>query len=148
MSTKRVLFLCSGNYYRSRFAEELFNHHAKVERLHWRATSRALAIKRGSENVGPISQFVIAALTDRDITPTGSSRFPLVCRIDDLDSADVVVALKEAEHRALLAERFDGWQDRVTYWHVHDIDAAKPAEAIAMIDHLVRDLIRKIRANP
>jgi len=148
MSTKRVLFLCTGNYYRSRFAEELFNHYAKLERIQWRASSRALAIKRGRENVGPISQFVIEALTDRNITPTGSSRFPLLCRIDDLQSADVVVALKEAEHRALLAESFDGWQDRVRYWHVHDIDVAKPGEAIAMIDHLVRDLIRKIRTNP
>ena len=25
---KTVLFLCTGNYYRSRFAEELFNHEA------------------------------------------------------------------------------------------------------------------------
>jgi protein-tyrosine phosphatase len=24
--TKQVLFLCTGNYYRSRYAEELFNH--------------------------------------------------------------------------------------------------------------------------
>ena len=26
---RTVLFLCTGNYYRSRFAEELFNHHAE-----------------------------------------------------------------------------------------------------------------------
>lgn len=30
---RRVLFLCSGNYYRSRFCEEHFNHHAAAARL-------------------------------------------------------------------------------------------------------------------
>jgi hypothetical protein len=28
IAMKSVLFLCTGNYYRSRFAEELFNHRA------------------------------------------------------------------------------------------------------------------------
>jgi protein-tyrosine phosphatase len=144
MSIRRVLFLCTGNYYRSRFAEEYFNHHAQREGLEWRASSRAMAIERGAENVGPISQFTIEALRDRDIIAT-RSRFPLACRIGDFESADLVVAMKEAEDRALINERFAGWQDRVTYWHVHDVDAAKPAEAIPMIEHLVRDLIRNIQ---
>jgi hypothetical protein len=30
---RRVLSLCSGNYYRSRFCEEHFNHHAAAARL-------------------------------------------------------------------------------------------------------------------
>jgi protein-tyrosine phosphatase len=36
---RRVLFLCTGNYYRSRYAEELFNHIARAEGLGWRAFS-------------------------------------------------------------------------------------------------------------
>ena len=39
MPMKRVLFLCTGNYYRSRYAEELFNHLARGENLPWRASS-------------------------------------------------------------------------------------------------------------
>jgi hypothetical protein len=35
-----ILFLCTGNYYRSRYVEELFNHRAKIESLPWRAFSR------------------------------------------------------------------------------------------------------------
>jgi len=35
-----VLFLCTGNYYRSRFAEILFNAVAAKEGLGWRADSR------------------------------------------------------------------------------------------------------------
>jgi hypothetical protein len=38
---KAVLFLCTGNYYRSRFAEVLFNSVAGKMGLPWRASSRA-----------------------------------------------------------------------------------------------------------
>ena len=39
---KRVLFICSGNYYRSRLAEILFNHEAERVGLAWEAGSRGL----------------------------------------------------------------------------------------------------------
>ena len=57
-----VLFLCSGNYYRSRFAELVFNHLAKCAGLDWRATSRALVLELGACNVGPISDHTRAAV--------------------------------------------------------------------------------------
>jgi protein-tyrosine-phosphatase len=52
---KTVLFLCTGNYYRSRFAEILFNSVAAPMGLPWRASSRGLAIERGVNNIGPMS---------------------------------------------------------------------------------------------
>jgi protein-tyrosine-phosphatase len=53
MSVRAVLFLCTGNYYRSRFAEGLFNHLASQLRLGWRADSCGLALDRGETvNVG------------------------------------------------------------------------------------------------
>lgn len=139
----RILFLCTGNYYRSRFAEELFNHQAGRKGLNWRASSRALAIEKGVDNLGPISPFTIRALSDRNIMPSGS-RFPAACRIEDLEIADLIVAMNEAEHRALLEDRFAGWQDSATYWHVSDIDFVQADEATAQIDSMVRDLISKL----
>jgi hypothetical protein len=41
--------------YRSRLAEELFNHRAPVLDGRWSATSRVLGIERGVDNVGPLS---------------------------------------------------------------------------------------------
>ncbi len=52
---KKILFLCTGNYYRSRFAEQLFNHLAIKRGLDWEANSRALALEKGTKNVGAIS---------------------------------------------------------------------------------------------
>src|SRR4051812_12382323 len=52
---KTVLFLCTGNYYRSRFAEVVFNTLAGRAGLPWRAESRGLALELGVNNVGPLS---------------------------------------------------------------------------------------------
>jgi protein-tyrosine phosphatase len=144
----RILFLCTGNYYRSRFAEELFNHRAPGLGLAWSATSRALAIERGINNVGPLSVYTRQALDERGIPARGADRMPTPCDLSDLESARLVVALKEAEHRPLLRERFRGWEDRVTYWHVDDIDFASPVEALGEIDRHVDDLIARLGQGP
>ena len=139
MKFRQILFLCTGNYYRSRFAEEMFNHEARLAGLNWRAASRGLAPEPSPDNVGAISIHAFQALNDRSISP--ADRLPVVCTIEDLESADRVVALKEAEHRYFLAQRFPGWENRTLYWHVDDIDVAEPAVTIAAIDRLVRELI-------
>lgn len=143
MKLRQVLFLCTGNYYRSRFAEEMFNHEARLAGLNWRAFSRGLAPEPSPENVGAISIFALRALNDRNISP--ADRFPDLCTIGDLEAADRVVALKEAEHRLFLETRFPGWEDRTSYWHVDDIDVAEPAVTIAAIDRLVRELIKDLQ---
>ena len=61
-SEKAVLFLCTGNYYRSRFAEVLFNSVAGKLGLPWRASSRGLALERGV----PVTFLVKDALTLKD----------------------------------------------------------------------------------
>src|SRR4051794_41805888 len=54
-SEKTVLILCTGNYYRSRFAEALFNSVAGKMGLPWRAASPGLGLGRGVNNVGPMA---------------------------------------------------------------------------------------------
>jgi protein-tyrosine phosphatase len=71
-------------------------------------------------------------------------RMPLMCSGNDLATADLVVALKEGEHREMLAAGFPGWEDRVTYWHVHDVDQAAPEKALAEIEALVHGLIQQL----
>src|ERR1700676_5815762 len=59
---KTVLFLCTGNYYRSRFAEVLFNSVAGKMGLPWQASSRGLALERGVHNVGPMAGEAVTGL--------------------------------------------------------------------------------------
>jgi protein-tyrosine phosphatase len=147
MSTKnRVLFLCTGNYYRSRYAEELFNFCARSEGLAWRAFSRGLAERGSPENVGPMSRLAAEALLAKAIVPEGAIRYPQPCALADFDQAELVIALKEAEHRPLVERRFPEVAGRFTYWHVDDIEFTVPAIALPIIDGHVRDLITKLRA--
>ena len=142
--SKTVLFLCTGNYYRSRFAEVLFNHLATERGLDWRADSRGLAREFGAWNVGPISPYTLEALSARQIPHPTPMRVAQHCLESDLSCADLIVAVKEAEHRPLLATHFAGWEDRVEYWHVHDLDAATPNEAMSEIERHVTALVEMI----
>jgi protein-tyrosine phosphatase len=145
MPNKRVLFLCTGNYYRSRFAEELFNYRAGRSGLHWSASSCALSIERAAENVGPISEFSVKALTDLDIIPTSPFRFPVGCSVSDFELADLIIAMKEVEHRPLMKTKFETWEERVTYWHVDDLDLADFTQSTKLIEVMVNELIQALR---
>jgi protein-tyrosine phosphatase len=127
----QVLFLCTGNYYRSRFAEELFNHLAREAGLAWEAFSCGLNVKPvGVVNPGPISIFAVAGLERRGIVvPT--VRDPRQVCDADLRGAKVIVALKEAEHRKMIESLYPEFAESVVYWHVHDLDMAHPGEALA-----------------
>jgi protein-tyrosine phosphatase len=142
---QRLLFLCTGNYYRSRFAELLFNSLAAQTGLNWSAFSRALAIEKGTCNIGPISAHTRAACACRRIAILEPTPFPRGVTGEDFFQADRVIALKEAEHRIYMEERFAEWSPRVEYWHVHDLDAAAPEEACAQIERHVTGLIVELR---
>ena len=117
----QILFLCTGNYYRSRFAEHLFNHHAPAYQVPWRAFSRGLAIEMLEEVRSPI------ALAEQDLI-----------------AARHVIALKHAEHHPLMTRKFPDWTDRIEYWHVHDIDFAAPEDALPQIEDAVRALLERL----
>ncbi|QOZ54206.1 low molecular weight phosphatase family protein [Bradyrhizobium sp. CCBAU 53338] len=145
--TNRVLFLCTGNYYRSRYAEEIFNHHVRLEGLGWSAFSRAVADKLSPENRGRISPYALIALQAKGIAPDGAERDPMLCTLGDFANAELVVALKDAEHRPMIERRFAGVADRVEYWDVDDIEDLDPPTALGRIDDLVGLLIGSLQSR-
>ena len=76
----RLLFLCTGNYYRSCYG-------AAGDGLHRKTQSRGLAIERGVNNVGPLSQFTLGALQERGLLARGANRLPQRCTAVDLEAA-------------------------------------------------------------
>jgi protein-tyrosine phosphatase len=142
--TKQVLFLCTGNYYRSRYAEELFNHLSAGADLGWRAFSRGAAEQGSPENVGPMSRFARDALDADGITPEGALREPQPATSADFEKADLIIGLKDVEHRPLMERRFPTIADRVIYWHIDDIDFAHPSVALPMIATHIKELIAEL----
>ena len=141
-TTRQVLFLCTGNYYRSRFAEMLFNHLAELKRLPWRATSRGLRLT--NKNVGPIAACTVDALAERGVSLPAKQSFPQSAEDADFAVADLVVAIKRDEHEPMIAARFAHWSAKVRYWGVHDVDFAPPETAIAELDAAVRLLLDEL----
>jgi protein-tyrosine phosphatase len=139
---KTLLFLCTGNYYRSRYAEELFNHRAAGRG--WTARSRGLAIERGIDNVGSLSPFAREALEARGLLIQGAHRLPRQCTIIDLKVASHIVALDESEHRPLMLERFPYWESRAEYWQVGDIEVVLPKIALSSIDGQIDGLLDRL----
>jgi protein-tyrosine phosphatase len=143
----RVLFLCTANYYRSRFAELLFNQLAPRIAPGWSAFSRALAIEENWCNKGPISQHTRNACRLREINLPDPIREPIGVTDSDFDSADRVIAVKEAEHRRYVQQRHSTRLKSVEFWHVHDLDASGPQETCDLIERNVRALLAELASD-
>ena len=142
-NVKTLLFLCTGNYYRSRLAEILFNWKAKLHDLPWRAISRGFS-PSPIENVGPISKHTVAALRSLNIPLETEWRDPTLVTEDDLREADHIIAIKEDEHRPMMEAMFPEFADSIEYWDVHDLDCAEPEETVELIELKVSGLIYRL----
>jgi protein-tyrosine phosphatase len=133
-----VLFVCTGNYYRSRYAELLFTLR-KPAALDWMAESRGLQLS--PENAGPISVAVIRRMINRGLPVPNVPREPLSLTRDDLLRASRIIALDADEHPPYVQRLFPEWVDRFEYWEVADLDRATADDALALIERKVDALI-------
>ncbi len=140
----RVLFLCTGNYYRSRFAEILFNSLAASTSCSISSTSRGVATELGIYNVGPLASHVLLRLKHLNIHDDSASRLPMQVQEQDFQNADLIIALDEQEHRPMLQQRYPGWTNRIEYWNVHDLWAVTPGIALADIERKVHELFARL----
>ena len=138
-----VLFLCTGNFYRSRFAEVYFNWLAARENILWQADSRGLALD--PNNIGPISIHTRQYLDRLSIPLPDPLRLPRDAAASDFETVQLIVALKEAEHRPLMQSRFPQWVEQVEYWRVHDLDFAPSSEALPQVKRHVEELFARLQ---
>ncbi|WP_296810108.1 hypothetical protein [Thiocapsa sp.] len=144
----RILFLCTGNYYRSRFAEEYFNHQADRLALSWEADSRALArdlVVTG--NQGPISAFAVTELQRRAIPIRGGTRHPIVALPADFEAAHRIIAVSRREHEPMLRAHFPALLERIRYFEIGDLDVETPATAIARLTQAIDLEIAALRTR-
>lgn len=116
---KKILFICTGNAYRSRFSEALFNFLAEKRSLFWCAFSRGAACL---EKEKALSSRAAEALMKRNISLTYTDSFRNPLKEEDLTSADMIVALDREEHYPLLLGSFPHWANKIEYWNIEDHD--------------------------
>ncbi|MDS4028178.1 MAG: low molecular weight phosphatase family protein [Candidatus Contendobacter sp.] len=140
--THHLLFLCTGNYYRSRFCEEYFNHRARCLGLPWRADSRGLAPDVDVfRNPGPISPATLRRLSELGVKLGASPRYPLSVQTADFARADRVVALSRHEHQPMVERCFPTYRALVEYWEVGDLPLETPTHALEKMTRLVERLV-------
>jgi protein-tyrosine phosphatase len=140
-TTRRVLFICTGNYYRSRFAEAVFNYHAEQRQIPWTAFSRGLAIHLAE---GYLSTYTTEALNTRQIhlRHTGPARASL--SEEDLLESSYRIAMDRSEHLQMMLDQFPRWADQIDYWDVSDIPFRSSSDALPEIELKVKQLLDKV----
>ncbi len=139
-----VLFVCTGNFYRSRHAEALFNWHAGRLGSPYRAFSRGLLTSLVADEPTPISQDTARRLEELGVPLHLTGPAPVQLREQDLGRARRTIALKRDEHHAMMLRAHPEWADRIEYWAMHDIDCAQPEEVLPLIEEKVQLLAREL----
>jgi protein-tyrosine phosphatase len=145
---RKLLFLCTANYYRSRFAEMLFNHLAAERKLNWVADSRGIATILGAGNVDAISTHTVKGLRSRGVKTQTNHRSPIQVETGDFERVDLVIALDEEEHRPYMQQWFPDWADKIEYWQVGDLHITTADEALALAEREVRALVERLAKAP
>lgn len=143
---REILFLCTGNYYRSRYAEALFNHEALRRRLAWRAFSRGLAVHLAPP--GGLSPHTTRRLQERGIPLERTAADPVQVAETDFPRAARVIALKRTEHQPWMTRLHPDWRNRIEYWEISDLDAATPEVSLAAIEAHVMALLAELETGP
>jgi protein-tyrosine phosphatase len=148
-----VLFVCTGNYYRSRLAEAVFNHLAIARGLTVRAKSRGFSIHSVRVSTvqvqGELSKYTRTYLEQNgiDLLHTGSTRTQLT--LEDLEDADRIIAMDEMEHRPMVVSSFPEWADKFEYWQFADLGRRSPPTLILpAIAARVTELISEYDSEP
>ena len=143
--SRRLLFLCTGNYYRSRFAEEYWNARAEGEGLAWRADSRALADPPSLGNPGTMSSGALAELRRLGIAARRALHPPLSIRAGEFALYARVIALDREEHLPLVLRSFPEHARRVEYWDIGDVWKEEPRSAMERLVRRLERLLLELR---
>lgn len=121
----RVLFICTGNYYRSRLAELLFNHYAARAGIDWEADSRGLLSGSNLKGLSPSARRYLEAVNFP--LPEEMLRDPRTFSVDDLPCFNLVILLNRSEHLPELEKRFQPLvrsleqEGKLRTWNVYDV---------------------------
>jgi len=127
---QKVLFICTGNWYRSRLSEVLFNYYAMLGKIEWRADSRGMT----ETSIRGISPDAMACLEKRGLhTYLDEPRDPEAIKVSDLEENDLIIALCRDEHEGMMRERFGQIpkfmenQGKLRFWNVFDVPPDMPS---------------------
>lgn len=139
---KTILFICTGNYYRSRFAEILFNHLAKEKNIPYRAFSKGLRIS--SRNVGELSIHTKNYFDQLHIDYSNYLKMPEVFEEIHMKNVDMIIALDEQEHRPMIQQLFPHLEEKFIFWSFADDYIETPETVLPKLEKKVQSFINSL----
>lgn len=124
MRQKSVLFVCTGNFYRSRFSEIYFRNLCENFNLNIEVFSVGFEVYKMS-NKGPISKYTAEYLQELGIDFI-KDRFPIQLEKEHFHHYDRIIAMDEKEHKPMSQIYFPEFSDRLEYWRFEDIQFIDP----------------------
>jgi protein-tyrosine phosphatase len=119
MEKHTTLFICTGNYYRSRFAEIYFNHLAHKFDVNKTAFSRGFEADQ-SRNEGAISIHTKNYLDELGIQ-YDQERYPIQLKAEDLQKGHRIILMDSREHIPMLEKYFPDWNGSFIEWELGDL---------------------------
>jgi protein-tyrosine phosphatase len=153
-----VAFVCTGNFYRSRLAEEIFRFYAENSGRDVFVISRGLAVQDDLKGMHPEA---ITYLETLGVRPP-SIRNPLPLLVDELIATDHLVLLNRSEHEPLMERGYKAVyrkllnQQAVSHWNVFDFyppsagwkKESRPSQPLeSAMEHIhfaAKDLVRSL----
>jgi protein-tyrosine phosphatase len=79
--------------------------------------------------------------------PFDAQRLPIQLSEADVENADLIVAIKKAEHRPMMRDQFPRWANKIHYWHIDNLDCATADEALSICESCVRFFVETLLAE-
>ncbi len=143
----KIYFVCMGNYYRSRLAQELACFYADKYGIEIEADSGGLSDVENSNNVGPIAKATLLYLADKGVTPVDATRPPKSVNMDDVSAADIVVLTDANEQKDLFLQNFSDYKGRLVEWQARDQMYDPWLQTPFLIDKRTHDFIKELKNN-
>jgi protein-tyrosine phosphatase len=142
----KLYFVCMGNYYRSRLAEELALYYAAKYGVEIQASSGGLSKNPHAKHLGAIAKETLAYLEEKNIQPQGATKTPQHCDYEAIEQADIVVLTDDDEQRHLFVEEFPEFVDKLIGWQARDIQYDPGLHTLQIIDLETEKLIKRLLA--
>lgn len=150
----KVCFVCTGNYYRSRFAEAVFNFLSKECGESHIAKSRGLNISAADKTAreyGELSPYTKNKMDDLEIPRNLTSKKRKSISKKDLDEFDIIVIMDRSEHFKMVKEFIGEDKDMIEaaknfkYWAIKDVSDWEPEETLGAILANVNKFFNEVR---
>ena len=131
-----ILFVCTGNYYRSKFCENLWTYLLEKFDKKGKVSSSGLKPELAllwKEAFGNISPFTVRALSRIGVPVYNDSSLNLLTQ-EEVDGNDKVVFINRDEHMELLSQsELTIPVDKIIAWENGDVDQEFPIESIFLM---------------